>query len=196
VSPRDDLAARAVAWFAANGVGDTSLRTLAAGIGTSHRMLNYHFGSREGLLAAVVEQVERSEREALERFRAATTDPWEAGRAFWEHVVSTADVFAPLYFELSSQAMRNREFAAPLRRWLAEGWLEPLTDTFAAAVGPGARAEELARLALAVARGLLFDLAVTGDRATVDATMEQFTDLIRRGTDVGAHHDGSPPDGG
>jgi AcrR family transcriptional regulator len=184
VSARDDLAARAVAWFAANGIGDTSLRTLAAGIGTSHRMLNYHFGSREGLLAAVVEHVERSERDALERLRAGTSDPWEAGRAFWDHVASTAEVFAPLYFELSSHAMRDRAFAAPLRRWLAEGWLEPLTEMFAAAVGRGARAEDMARLALAVARGLLFDLAITGEGPTVDAAMKLFTDLVRRGADL------------
>lgn len=182
MSPRDDLAARAVEWFAAHGVGDTSLRTLAVGIGTSHRMLNYHFGSREGLLAAVVEQVERSEREALAQFRAATSDPWEAGRVFWAHVASTAEVFAPLFFELSSQAMRGRDYAAPLRRWLAEGWREPLTETFAAAVGTGERADELARLALAVARGLVFDLAVTGDRAAVDTAMDLFTDLVRRAT--------------
>ena len=59
---RDALLARCVTWFADHGVGDTSLRTLADGVGTSHRMLIYHFGSREGLLAAVVEAVEQGER--------------------------------------------------------------------------------------------------------------------------------------
>jgi AcrR family transcriptional regulator len=45
--------------FAAGGVGDRSLREVAAAVGTSHRMLLHHFGSREGLLIAVVEQAER-----------------------------------------------------------------------------------------------------------------------------------------
>jgi AcrR family transcriptional regulator len=35
------------------GIADLSQRQLAAAISTSHRMLIYHFGSREGLLVAV-----------------------------------------------------------------------------------------------------------------------------------------------
>lgn len=45
-NPRDELLDRAVGWFAEHGIGDTSMRTLAAELGTSGRMLHYHFGSR------------------------------------------------------------------------------------------------------------------------------------------------------
>src|ERR1700727_754706 len=48
-----------VAEFAARGVGDRSLRAVAEAVGTSHRMLLHHFGSREGLLIAIVEEAER-----------------------------------------------------------------------------------------------------------------------------------------
>ena len=54
---RDQLLTRTVEYFATHGVADTSLRRLAEEIGTSHRMLLYHFGSREGLLSAVVDRV-------------------------------------------------------------------------------------------------------------------------------------------
>ena len=37
---------------------DFSLRELAGAIGTSHRMLVYHFGSREGLLIEIVRSFE------------------------------------------------------------------------------------------------------------------------------------------
>jgi len=47
------------------GITDMSLRELAAAIGTSHRMLLYHFGSREGLLNAVVRAVEGAQRAAV-----------------------------------------------------------------------------------------------------------------------------------
>jgi AcrR family transcriptional regulator len=46
------------------GIADLSLRQLAAAIGTSHRMLLYHFGSREGLLAAVTRAVEEQQQPA------------------------------------------------------------------------------------------------------------------------------------
>ena len=48
-SPRERLLAKAVDHVAAHGVADLSLRALAAALGTSHRMLLYHFGSKEQL---------------------------------------------------------------------------------------------------------------------------------------------------
>ena len=65
-SARQDLLDRVIAYVAANGMIDASLRTLASGIGTSHRMLIYHFGSREGLIAAIVTTIETQQRVALE----------------------------------------------------------------------------------------------------------------------------------
>jgi AcrR family transcriptional regulator len=180
VSARDDLLAKALNWFARNGVGDTSLRTLAAELGTSHRMLHYHFGSREGLLGAVVEAVERDERAALEDLL-ETRDPYAAGAAFWVHVADRAAIFAPLYFELAGQAMQGKPYAASLRTWLAEGWGEVLAAAYVRIGLDADRAAEMARLSLAMARGLLFDVAVTGDRSGADRAMAAFTQLVQHG---------------
>ena len=180
MSARGDLLQRAVAWFAEHGVGDTSLRTLAAGIGTSHRMLNYHFGSREGLLAAVVEAVERAEQDALVELMASHEDPFEAGAAFWVRVADRAEVFAPLFFELSTHAMRGATYAEPLRRWLTAGWADALREGYRRAGVDEARARVLALQSLAMARGLLFELSATGDRAAVDAAMDSWTAMVRR----------------
>ncbi|WP_392543393.1 TetR/AcrR family transcriptional regulator [Oryzobacter telluris] len=179
-SPREELLARAVGWFAAHGVGDTSLRALATGIGTSHRMLNYHFGSREGLLVAVVEAVERGEQGALLELAASTDDPFEAGALFWTRVADRAQVFAPLFFELSSHAMRSRPHAEPLRRWLLSGWTPALREAYVGAGVPPERAETLALQSLAMARGLLFELGVTGDRPAADAAMAGWSESVRR----------------
>jgi AcrR family transcriptional regulator len=168
---RDELLGRCVAWFAEHGVGDTSLRTLAANVGTSHRMLLYHFGSREGLLAAVVETVEQGERDLLQRLLTEVEDPYAAGFAFWDHVADAAATFAPLYFELSGHAMQGQPWAASLRQWLMSGWTEALTDLWIRLGRPADEAAELARVNLAAVRGLLFDLALTGDRAAADDGM-------------------------
>ena len=168
---RDELLARCLAWFAEHGLGDTSLRTLATEVGTSHRMLLYHFGSREGLLAAVVETVEQGERDLLQRLLTEVDDPHAAGLRFWEHVADSATTFAPLYFELAGHAMQGRQWAAGLRDWLSDGWTEALTDLWTRLGRPRDEAAELARINLATVRGLLFDLALTGDRAAADAGM-------------------------
>src|SRR6202042_45384 len=64
-SPRDKLLDAAIEYTSAHGMGDLSLRALAAALGTSHRMLIHHFGSKEGLWVAIVHEVERRQRELL-----------------------------------------------------------------------------------------------------------------------------------
>ena len=180
MTARDDLLARAVAWFTDNGIGDTSLRAIASALGTSHRMLIYHFGSREGLLTAVVEHVEQQERDLLAGLVAGADDPYDAGMRFWAQVADTAATFAPLYFELAGHAMQGRPHAGLLRDWLAEGWTDPLTELYVAVGHPPDRAADLVRMSLAMARGLLFDVAITGNRAEADRAMTQFVELLPR----------------
>src|SRR5436853_5945379 len=67
---REKLLAAVIDYVATHGFSDLSLREVAAAIGTSHRMLIYHFGSREGLLVAVVHAVEDAQRAFLAEFAA------------------------------------------------------------------------------------------------------------------------------
>src|SRR5262249_37245907 len=72
---RDDRGA------AEGGLARRSLRDLASQVGTSHRMLIHHFGSRDGLMAAVVESVERDQNERLGEL---PEDAAEAIRSTWK----------------------------------------------------------------------------------------------------------------
>src|SRR3954470_15854709 len=62
---RERLLENVIAYVSEHGIGDVSLRTLAAELGTSHRMLIYHFGSKDGLLRAIVETIEGQQRAVL-----------------------------------------------------------------------------------------------------------------------------------
>src|SRR5690242_15798858 len=102
---RDHLLAAAVGHALNAGIADLSLRQIAAAIGTSHRMLIYHFGSREGLLVAVTQAVEEQQRAALLESGAASQDPRHA----WERLSDPA--LWPqerLFFELYGYALRGR----------------------------------------------------------------------------------------
>jgi AcrR family transcriptional regulator len=174
---RDALLARAIGHFAEHGVGDTSLRALAEAIGTSHRMLIYHFDSRDGLLAAVVDIVEQGARDTLARMVAEAKDdpdPLEAGLRYWHLVTDEALVYGPLFFELSSHAMLDLPYAAGLRERLVSTWLVSLEAMWTARGVPRLAARQQARLDLAVSRGLLHDLLLTGDRRAVDRAMQQY----------------------
>jgi AcrR family transcriptional regulator len=54
-------------------ISDLSLRGLAEQLGTSHRMLIHHFGSRDGFLAALLTDMRRQEQEALRELDAEGT---------------------------------------------------------------------------------------------------------------------------
>jgi AcrR family transcriptional regulator len=178
-SGRDALLAGAVRHFAEHGVGDTSLRGLAQAIGTSHRMLIYHFGSRDGLLAAVVDAVEQGARDTLDRMVEDARDhpvPGEAGLRFWHLVTEDALVYGPLFFELSSHAMLGLPHAAGLRERLVSSWLDALEAMWRASGVASEEARQQGRLDLAVARGLLHDLLLTGDREAIDAAMRRYAE--------------------
>ena len=176
--PRDRLLAAAVEHFADHGIGDTSLRGLAAALGTSHRMLIYHFGSRDGLLAEVVRTVEAQQRETLAAMAAADGLGLEQSLVFWEHVVEATLRYGRLFFELSAYAMQGRPGTEGLRRDLIGLWLPPLTDLFVQAGVPPAEAPARARLGLAASRGLLFDLLISGDRVEVDEAAELLNRML------------------
>ncbi len=165
-----------IAELARGGIGDRSLRDIAAAVGTSHRMLIHHFGSREGLLAAVVSSVEEDQRRFL-----ATLDPHpgEALDAMWQRLRDPALWPAErLFFDCYARAAHGEEPYASLLPGLVDDWLDRTLELGLAWPGaPNASAGDArahARLGLAVYRGLLLDLVGTEDAAGVDAAFEVF----------------------
>ena len=173
---RADLLDRVITYLAGAGVGDRSLRQIAAGAGTSHRMLIYHFGTRDGLLVEVVRAMEERQRAALASLRSRT--PREMALEFWRRLADPA--LAPyerLFFELYGAALGGQESVAPLLKGDGSGgdivtsWLAD-ESMFAGLPLPQAR------MALAFSRGALLDLLATGDREGVDAAVRAFVDLV------------------
>jgi AcrR family transcriptional regulator len=171
-----------------HGLGDQSLRGLATAIGTSHRMLIYHFGAKEGLLIEVVRAMEERQRTALADLeRELTADPalgpGDVIRRFWQRLADPALWPAErLFFELYGQALQGREGTTPFLDGIVESWLAPLAAATERFGSPAGTARADARLGLAVSRGLLLDLLATGDRAGVDEAVERFAVLYQAAT--------------
>src|SRR3954451_1590572 len=175
---RERLVAAAMEHVATHGVGDLSLRGLAAALGTSHRMLIYHFGSREGLLVAVIRAVEAQQRAALAGML-LDKPPGETTRRLWRGLADPAMwPHERLFFEVYVQALQGHEHARPLLDGIVDSWVDPLARIAIASGVPEARARAEARLGVAVARGLLLDLLAPADRAGVDAAMERWIEVL------------------
>ena len=184
-SPRERLLEAAVDHFGRHGIGDTSLRGIAEAVGTSHRMLIYHFGSREGLLAEVTRTVEARQRALMTATYDADLPPLEAAAKYWEETVEATLRYGPLFFELAAHAMQGKEHAASLREELIASWLPQVTELCLAIGIPADQAETHARLALGAARGLLLDLLVSGARDEVARAADLLNRLLLMSAEAG-----------
>ncbi|MEQ4722152.1 TetR/AcrR family transcriptional regulator [Nonomuraea sp. B19D2] len=187
--PKRRLLDAAIGHLADRGTSDLTLRGLAAAIGTSHRMLIYHFGSREGLLVELIRAVEEEEQAALADLQRELDDGApvaEVARRFWRRLTDQARLSQErLWFEMCGQALQGRPGTTHLLDRMVEGWLGPLTELSRRAGLPPAKARANARLSLAVARGLMMDLLATGDRQAVDEAMDHFLDVLLSGGATG-----------
>jgi AcrR family transcriptional regulator len=165
---RQELLDAVVKECAERGIGDRSLRDVAAAVGTSHRMLLHHFGSREELLLAIVEEVERRQRALLPEL---PTEPPAAIAAMWADL-RRPDLrpFERLFFECYARGVQGEQPFARMLPGAVDAWL----------ADGGTTDPALMRLGLAVMRGLLLDLVATEDRTGVDAAAQAFIDLLRR----------------
>jgi AcrR family transcriptional regulator len=179
VSDRDSkqrLLAAALDYVAEHGVGEKSLRQIAAALGTSHRMLIYHFGSKEGLFVEIIRAMEARQLEVLSDMAAVPGEsPGETARRFWRRIADPS--LWPnerLFFEVYGQALQGRPGTTRLLDDVIDSWVEPMAVLIQAQGFARQDAKAYARLGLAVSRGLLLDLLATGDREGVDAAMERF----------------------
>jgi|SRR5689334_1332445 len=165
---RDQLLGRVVDHLLDRGVGDASLREIAAAIGSSHRMLIYHFGSRDGLLSAVVEEVERRQGERLQELSSGTPD--KVIMAMHRQLARPElDPLERLFFELYGRALQGDPAARQLLDPGVHDWLDAITDLYQRFGFSRREARSEATLALATARGLLLDRLATGEAKRIDA---------------------------
>jgi AcrR family transcriptional regulator len=175
-TPKQRLLDATINYVAEHGISDLSLRALASALGTSHRMLIHHFGSKERLWVEIVQTVEARQRMALAGILPDPSRPvGEAMRAWWRHISDPALwPNARLFFELYGQALQGRAHTVELLDGIVDDWLGPITEINLALGVPAPIAAAHARLGVAVTRGLLLDLLATADTAEVDAAMEAF----------------------
>jgi len=166
---RDELLAACRRYFLRHGVANLSLRPLAAEVGTSARLLVYHFGSKEGLIAAVMATV-RADLQA-EFARADSPAGEHPALAFWRLLTAPRALPAVrLLLEVQVLAIQDPKRYARYVEDTSASWLRAIE----AALPAGRQRRALATLHVAVVDGLLLELLATGDRARTTQALEAF----------------------
>jgi AcrR family transcriptional regulator len=156
---RDELLEGAYAYVLEQGLSTLSLRPLATAIGSSPRVLLFLFGSKSGLVRALLARARADELEALARIRRETagSPPADVARAVWSWLADERHRgLLRLWVEGYARSLVEPEGEwAGFARSTVEDWLALLADH--------ERGRPERTLLLAVLRGALLDLLATGD---------------------------------
>ena len=164
---REELLELAYTYVLRNGMAGMSLRPLAEAVGSSPRVLLYLFGSKDGLVQALLGRSRTEELALLAQVRAAGGGPAEVVERLWEWLA------APQRRDLlrlwaEGYARSLVEPNGPWAGFAAQGvqdWIEVLGEVLGPHGDPTA--------VLATLRGALLDLLATGD-------VERTTAAVRR----------------
>jgi AcrR family transcriptional regulator len=163
------------------GLANLTLRPLGAALGVSPRTLLYHFGSKEELIVAALEEANRRQLRLLESWyeRSAEHDARTLLLRAWQWLTAPRhDRLLRLIFETGGYALRDRRRYAAFLRRASGDW----NATFARALVDrgfsAARAASLAVVIVGVIRGLLFEVLATGDRTSAERAFRSFINAI------------------
>jgi AcrR family transcriptional regulator len=153
----------------AHGLPDR-IEPLARASGTSSRMLIYHFGTRDALLRAVLQQARQRQLDTfgdLLRVRPGESYVVTLRRAWITMAGPDGRPYLRMFGQLRESA--EQQLWPQFRGIATTDWLGPLEDGLRSIGRP-----DLATLALAVIRGLFMDLDATADAARADQAFDDF----------------------
>jgi AcrR family transcriptional regulator len=148
---RDELLDGAVAWTIEHGLADLSLRPLARSLGTSDRMVLYYFGTKDDLVAAVVDQAADGLAGALELvLPELSRSPTAFVEGIWGLLTDpAAQGIVDLFLELFVLTRRRGEPYRSAATRVIDRWLELAAPALVAMGVPARRAPGTVAAALA-----------------------------------------------
>jgi len=165
---KEELLERIVDVFLSQGISDVSLRPLAGSVGTSARLLIYHFGSKESLVAEALQRVrQRMQHEFLKLAAPKQSQSLESTfLLFWKWVQAPQNQgHVRLFLQVYGLALHDRARYSEYLSSTTETWVRFLDQGFAQFPARNSHSSEAVRTFIVASfRGLLLDLLATGDR--------------------------------
>jgi AcrR family transcriptional regulator len=175
---RNQLAELATDYVLDHGLIGLSLRPLAAEIGTSDRMLLYHFADKDDLIAAVL--LACTDRSVAElRALPRSPDVRRSVLALWA-AMSTDQLerCQRVYVEAAALGLFGREPYVGVVREANRHWMQALVEHLVAAGSTPARARRAVVLLDAAFMGLQLDLPLDGDSPDHRRAVRDLADAV------------------
>ena len=179
-SPREALLAAVADHLLQHGLANLSLRPLASATGTSARMLVYHFGSKERLIAEAMLEVRSRQRKLLEKWvrRHPEASAAELLKFAWSWIVASEhEPYLRLFLEVLGRGTRKAAHFAEFSRTTFEDWVSWIQRRLERDGRPPEAAKASAILTVSAVRGLALYYLATKDKRGARLALRAFIQL-------------------
>jgi AcrR family transcriptional regulator len=184
-SRKSELLDATLRFLVEHGIANSSLRPIAAALGTSPRILMFHFKSKEGLLQAVFAELHSRLQASLRATACLDSDPSLGPplRRFWRWATSKNNFpYFRLLYEAHIVALQNpQEYGRYLRK-ASSDWRATALDL----MSPSLKSPAMASLCIAVFDGLMLELMSCKDLKRVTEALDLFISIAA--TASPSHH--------
>lgn len=174
----DELVEGATDYVLEHGIAGLSLRPLAAALGTSDRMLVYHFGSKDALVAEVIERSNERSVAALRALRAAGSPGGAVGslwRAWQQPPIARC---LRVYVQTAALGLLGDEPYLSAARRANQLWREAVSDFLIRSGVSPERSTRVAELVDATLFGLFVDQPVDEADSDVGAVVDDLSEAV------------------
>jgi AcrR family transcriptional regulator len=163
--------------FRKRGPESFALGAIAEELGTSSRMLIYHFGSRDELLGRVMKLLRRDTIDSLDNPPPRGID--EAIQKWWSYYIYTGHLSdMQLFFHIAARRSEEPSRFTDFASTAVDGWVQ----FFARAIENEGKSPEFARtlgrLVIASMRGIVVDYLITNDIESCQRSLAAFRECI------------------
>lgn len=168
---KEELCDAALAYLLEHGMASVSLRPMAAQLGTSPRILMFHFKSKERLLQDVMEELQRRLQSSFVGISKSGRETGPPIKRFWTWATKKRNLpYLRLLYEAQIIAAQNPEVYGPYLQKVSRDW----QDIVLQALSRSLRSEDLVTLCIAVFDGLLLEMIMTGERSRLTGALDNF----------------------
>lgn len=180
LASRQELLDRVADYLAENGIGDATLRPMAAALDVTPNRLMHHFGSKEALLAAALQRIENSHMaiEAAWLARQPSLSQTEILRRWWRWMLADPRHLHQVRLGLEAATLdaTRTGLAGDVRAESIGAWRLNIERRLrASGIAPRVARVESSVLKAAFT-GLTLDLLATGDRRRLTAALDRVLD--------------------
>ncbi|HZQ22288.1 MAG TPA: TetR/AcrR family transcriptional regulator [Terriglobales bacterium] len=171
---KEELLNGAVSYLLENGLANVSLRPMAAQLGTSPRILMFHFKSKERLLQEVMQALQARLQSSFARVSKRERKMTPPLKLFWAWATEKRNLpYLRLLYEAQIIATQNPKVYGLYLQKVSLDWQHVVLET----LSPSLRSKDLATLCIAVFDGLFLEMIITGERSRLTNALDRFIAL-------------------